>query len=126
MPSERRITGDRRAPTTVSVRRLEGKVDQVIKRQDEMYLNGDAAALRDLAKFWRDSGSQLQRLVEAAPSLIEAIERDTEMRVFWKVMRRHLNPLKPIGAFVWLLITTVGSATVWNIATAQHWHFGIH
>lgn len=117
MPAERRTIGERRAPTTVSVRRLEGKVDQVIQRQDEMYLNGDAAALRDLAKFWRESGAQLQALVDVAPTIITAIQRDADIAAFKRVLRRYLNPLRPVGALVWAGIVSGVGALVWNLVT---------
>lgn len=120
MTEERRTQGDRRAPTTVSVRRLEGKVDQVIKRQNQMYLNGDAAALRDLARFWRESGAQLQKLVEVAPTIIAAVEHDADMAAFWRVTKRALNPLKPLGALIWALVVSAATAIVWNLLTTNH------
>ena len=117
MASERRTTGERRAPTTVSVRRLEGKIDEVIKRQDAMHLNGDISALREMAAFWRESSPQLRQLVQVAPTIIDAVERDRDMAAFWRVTRRIFNPLRPLGAFLWLLFTTVATAIVWNIVT---------
>lgn len=112
----------------ISFRRLEGKVDELatIVEQDRnathdlgvrintLNLNGSAPALKKLA----DNAGALLELAKVAPSLVEAVERDTDMRIFWKVLRRLLNPVKPIGAFIWLLFTTIVSAIAWNLVTA--------
>jgi hypothetical protein len=134
MSGERRTSGDRRAPTTVSVRRLEGKIEELAdqvkqdreatnkntERLDALHLNGDITALRDMAEFWRKSGPHLRQLVAVAPSLVEAVERDTDMRIFWKVLRRLFNPFKPLGALLWAGFVTLATAIVWNFATSGH------
>jgi hypothetical protein len=131
MSGERMVSDEERAGLkkrrATSMRGLERKVDRLAdeivedrkathdlgKRIDTLNLNGSAPALKKLA----ENADQLLKLAEVAPLLVEAVERDTDMRIFWKVTRRILNPVKPVGAFIWLLITTVTSAIAWNFVT---------
>src|SRR4029077_4523724 len=119
--------GERRAPATVSVRRLEGKVDELAsqvrqdrgatakntERVDNFTLNGSARALSGLASV----ADQLTKLAIIAPRLIEIIERESDRAAAHRYIRRVLNPLKPFGALVWLLFTTVVTAIAWNLLT---------
>jgi hypothetical protein len=86
---------------------------QNTKRLDAINLNGSAAALKRLA----DNTDQLLRLAEVAPILVEAVEHERDLAIWWKVTRRFLNPLKPLGALIWGLFATVVGATLWNLIT---------
>jgi len=121
------MSGERSPHQAASLKRLERKVDQLLvaveqdreatarntRRLDTINLNGSAAALKRLA----DNTDQLLKLAEVAPIVVEAIERERDFATWWKVTRRVLNPLKPIGAFIWLLFTTVAAAIAWNLVT---------
>jgi len=101
-----------------SLRRLERKVDTLTERIDLLNLNGSAATLKRLA----EQSDHLLELASVAPTIVAAVERDADMAAFWRVMRRYLNPLRPVGAFIWLLATTIVSATVWNVITLGRLH----
>ena len=95
-----------RAATT----KLASKVDQQTERIDTLNLNGSAVALKQLAA----NTAQLLKLAEVAPRLVEAAEHKADVAAFWRVVRRYLNPLKPVGGVFWTVAGTIIAAVVWN------------
>jgi|SRR5579859_2949316 len=126
MATERRTSGDRRTPTTVSVRRLEGKVDllaqevekdrhattELGQRVDRLNLNGSAAALHRLAA----NSDKLLKLAETADYIIAAIDHRKEQEIISRWLRRILNPFaSKFGALLWLLFSAVVFAYIANL-----------
>lgn len=97
----------------VSFTRLERKVDQLAARMDTINLNGSAATLMKLAQ----NADALLKLAEVAPLLVTAIEHERDLATWWKVTRRFLNPLRPLGALIWTVIGTIIASLVWNLLT---------
>lgn len=79
-------------------------------RLDTLNLNGSAAALKKLA----DNSEPLLRLAEAAPRITATVEREAEWATWWKVTKQLLNPLKPIGAAIWVVAAGVISLLIYS------------
>jgi hypothetical protein len=111
------MTAERSPHQSASLRRLERKVDELgrgvihlAERVDTLNLNGSAPALLRLAQ----NSDQLLKLAEVAPRITAAVERDQEWATWWKVTKRTLNPLRPIGAFLWTVIASVAALVIAN------------
>lgn len=120
IPAGDRRATERRGTHQASLNRLERKVDGLSERVDAYKLNGKAPALVLLADAATDllklaqASDQLVGLANAAPAIIAAVERDADWQTWWRMTKAILNPLRPLGAAIWVVLAGVISLVIYS------------
>lgn len=84
MTEERRSPSQRLDAVEKNTARIDGKVDVVIERLDHLGLNGDAEAIREIARHL----PEIRKLVDLVPILAAIAKEKAETVAFWAVVRR--------------------------------------
>lgn len=100
-------------------RLAEGQAD-LTERVDAYKLNGKAPALILLADTAPDllklaqASDQLVGLAQVAPDIIAAVKRDADWQTWWRMTRAIFNPLRPVGAAIWVVLAGVLSLLIYS------------
>lgn len=97
------------ATVTADIRKLTRAVNRHAKVIDK--LNGGVDAI----KTFKEIMPQLVTLAEHTERIVGLAEVKADDEIFWKGLRRRLNPFKPIGLGIWGLVVTTLSIIIVKI-----------